>query len=57
MLERSAQEELYDLWGADPLLWGYQMFPHHFRMEAPGFHQDLMDGAISEDWLAVAAPR
>ena len=52
-----AQKRVYEFLKADPLKWGKLYFPHHFRMESPGFHGRLIDGALKHILFSVAAPR
>lgn len=54
---QQAVKRVYDALAGDPMSWGQTFFPKHFRMGSPGFHYELIDSAMREQHLVVAAPR
>ena len=50
-------QEVYKQWEANPLVWGWQYFPTHFRSESPEFHFRIVEEALKNQFFAVAAPR
>lgn len=51
------KQKAYAMFKADPLMWGKIFFAHHFRMESPRFHQEVINAAMETKKLSVAAPR
>ena len=51
------EEKAYAAWKRDPMFWGRFFFPHHFRMETPSFHRNILGAAMKYRFLSVAAPR
>lgn len=51
------EEKVYGAWKRDPMFWGKFFFAHHFRMESPGFHREILGAALKWRFLSVAAPR
>jgi hypothetical protein len=49
--------ELQKLIEEDPIMWGKLMFPTHFRLPSPGFHYNIVEQALKNQFFAVAAPR
>lgn len=48
---------LYDKMEENPMLFGYYMFPEHFRDQPPAFHLEIIQEAIKNRFLVIAAPR
>lgn len=49
---------VYDaLCSKEPLVFGYTFFNHHFSLNSPPFHLDIIDHAMAHRYIAVAAPR
>lgn len=41
----------------NPMLWAQYFFPHHFRIQSPFFHIEVLQECIANSHLAIAAPR
>jgi phage terminase large subunit-like protein len=50
-------KQIFDKLAKNPMMWGYWMFPHHFRDNPPPFHMELLRSALKHRYLAIAAPR
>lgn len=50
-------EQLRSVLAAEPLLWGRAYLGHHFRLDSPSFHVEMMQEAMLRRFLAIAAPR
>jgi len=55
--KQALEEKIYAYLATRPMAWGKTFFPHHFRMESPKFHAELVQGAMENLLLSVAAPR
>ena len=53
----SPEQQIYEQFKANPLLWARFYCPRHFRLKSPVFHLDLLRAALKYRHLAVAAPR
>lgn len=53
----SLQAQAESLLAEDPLLWGQQFLPNHFRSDTPKFHYEIINAAVEFDKFAVASPR
>lgn len=54
---RDANEAIYREFERSPMLWARYHFPKHFRVQSPPFHLQILNEAMNNDFLAVAAPR
>jgi len=55
--KKDAVSQVYDWMAKRPLEWGKVFFPHHFRIQSPNFHADLINSAMKWRLFSVAAPR
>jgi hypothetical protein len=53
----SWSDTLIKYYAANPMEWGRDFFPHHFRLSSPEFHKWMMMDAMKERKFAVASPR
>ena len=49
--------EINRVFSENPLLWGVNYFPHHFRSASPRFHIDILLAAMRERYFACQCPR
>ena len=56
-LSTNPLQELIDSFHKNPIIWGKIYFPNHFRIKSPDFHYKIIDQALLNRFLAVAAPR
>jgi hypothetical protein len=41
----------------DPMAFGKVFFPHHFKIETPEFHYEMIDEIMGNKFVAIASPR
>ena len=51
------QNNIYELFSEEPILWALNYFPHHLRDRSPYFHQLLIKESMANKFFAVQAPR
>jgi hypothetical protein len=50
-------QKLYDMLSNDPFTFGQLYLPHHFPLESPGFHGQILLEAFKSKFFSCAAPR
>jgi len=50
-------KKINDIFISNPLIWGMEYYQEHFRKPSPQFHTILLKESLSNDYLAVQAPR
>jgi hypothetical protein len=48
---------IIDSFSREPLIWGKVYFPNHFRIKSPPFHYNIIQQALLNRFLGIAAPR
>jgi len=50
-------ETIDDVFGQNPILWGFNYFPHHFRSASPRFHVKIIENVLTNRYFACQCPR